>query len=62
MFMIVFLFAIIGFITGGIRFFVCWIAEGVKHDRFSPERKRAWRNVWIHFGVSCALVYIAMKM
>lgn len=62
MFVLMFLFGLIGFVSGSIRFFVCWIMEGINGDRFSSHRKRAWKNVWIHFGVTFLFFYLAFHM
>lgn len=62
MFMLMFLFGLIGIATGSIRFFVCWGAEHFKKDRFSDNRKRAWKKVWIHFGVTFLFFYLAFKL
>ena len=59
MLMILFFLGLIGLITGGIRFFSCWIAESIKSDRFSYHRKMVWRNVWIHFGATFFLFYLS---
>lgn len=62
MFMLMFALGLIGLVTGGIRFFICWTMEGIKKDRFSLERKRAWKNVWTHFGVTFAFFYLAVHI
>ncbi len=62
MFMILFFSGLIGLVTGGIRFFSCWIAESVKGDRFSCHRKMVWKNVWTHFGVTFLLFYLSFHI
>lgn len=62
MFMFIFMFDLIGLVTGGIRFFICWIAESIKSDRFSSHRRMVWRNVWIHFGVTFLFFYLAFHI
>lgn len=62
MFMLMFLLGLIGFVIGSLRFFVCWGAEHFKQDRFSESRKRAWKKVWIHFGVTFAFFYMAFRI
>lgn len=62
MFMVMFLLGLIGLGTGAIRFFSCWIVEGIKGDRFSTHRTMVWRNVWTHFGVTVLFFYLAFHM
>ncbi len=62
MFMVMFLLGLIGLSTGAIRFFSCWIVEGIKGDRFSTHRTMVWRNVWTHFGVTFLFFYLAFHM
>lgn len=62
MFMLMFLLGLTGFFTGVVHFFSCWIAEGFKGDRFSCHRKMAWRNVWIHYGVTFLFFYLAFHI
>ena len=62
MFMLMFLLGLIGLGTGAIRFFACWIDEGIRGDRFSTHRTMVWRNVWTHFGATFVCFYIAFYM
>lgn len=62
MFIIMFALGLLGLVTGGIRFFICWIAESVKSDRFSNHRRTVWRNVWIHFGATFLLFYLSFHI
>ena len=45
MFMLMFLFGLISFVTAAFHLFLCCGMEKYKGDRFSTHRKKAWRNV-----------------
>lgn len=62
MFMIAFALGLAGIVTGTIRFFACWLMESIKGDRFSDYRKREWRKVWIHYGVTFLFFYLAFHI
>jgi len=62
MFMLMFGLGLIGFITGAFRLFSCFIIEKIKCDRFSPHRKRVWRNVWIHYIITFLLFYLSYRL
>jgi hypothetical protein len=36
--------------------------EKYKGDRFTRHRKKAWRNVWLHFGVTFLFFYLAYRL
>lgn len=62
MFMLMFFLGLIGFVTGALRLISCWLAEKIKDDRFSPHRKRVWRNVWLHYGATFLFFYLSYRM
>ena len=62
MFMLMFLFGFISFVTAAFHLFLCCGMEKYKGDRFSPHRKKAWRNVWLHFGVTFLFCYLAYRL
>ena len=62
MFMLMFLFGLISFVTAAFHLFLCCGMEKYKGDRFSPHRKKAWRNVWLHFGVTFLFFYLAYRL
>lgn len=62
MFMLMFGLGLVGFVTGSLRLFACYIMEKVKGDRFTEHRKRAWRNVWLHYIVTFLLFYLSYRL
>ena len=62
MFMIMFLFGLISFVTAAFHLFLCCGMEKYKGDRFTRHRKKAWRNVWLHFGVTFLFFYLAYRL
>ena len=52
MFMLMFLFGLISFITAAFHLFLCCGMEMYKGDRSTPHRKKTWRNVRLHFVVT----------
>lgn len=52
MFMLMFLFGLISFVTAAFQLFMCCGIEMYKGDRSAPHRKKAWRNVRLHFVVT----------
>ena len=62
MFMLMFLFGFISFVTAAFHLFLCCGMEKYKGDRFSTHRKKAWRNVWLHFGVTFLFCYLAYRL
>ena len=62
MFMLMFFLGLIGFGTGALRLISCWLMETIKGDRFSEHRKRVWKNVWLHYGITFLLFYLSYRM
>lgn len=62
MFMLMFLFGLISFVTADFHLFLCYGMEKYKGDRFSPHRKKAWKNVRIHFYVTFLFFYLAFHI
>ena len=62
MFMLMFLFGLISFVTAAFHLFLCCGMEKYKGDRFTRHRKKAWRNVWLHFGVTFLFFYLAYRL
>lgn len=52
MFMLMFLFGLISFITAAFHLFLCCGMEMYKGDHSTPHRKKAWGNVRLHFVVT----------
>ena len=62
MFMIMFGLGLLGVVTGGFRTIVCYFGEIFKKDRHTMHRKRAWRNVLLHYGITFLLFYLSFRM
>lgn len=62
MFMLMFFLGLIGFVTGAFRLISCWLMEKIKDDRFSPHRKKVWRNVWLHYGITFLFFYLSFHL
>lgn len=61
MFMLMFLFGLISFITAAFHLFLCYGMEMYKGDRSTPHRKKAWRNVRLHFVVTFLFFCLAYR-
>lgn len=62
MFMLMFLFGLISFVTAAFHLLLCLGMETYKGDRSSPQRKKAWRNVRRHFYVTFLFFYLAYRL
>lgn len=62
MFMIMFGLGLIFFVTGAFRLIVCYFGEIIKGDRYTNYRKRAWRNVLLHYGVTFLFFYLSFHL
>lgn len=62
MFMLMFLFGLIGFITAAFHLFICYGMELYKGDRSTPHRKKAWKNVRLHFAMTFLFFYLAYRL
>ena len=62
MFMLMFLFGLISFVTAAFHLFLCCGMEMYKGGRSSPHRKKAWRNVRLHFGATFLFFYLAYRL
>lgn len=57
MFTLMFLSGLISFVTAAFYLFLCCGMEKYKGDRSSLHRKKAWKNIWLHFGVNMGSLY-----
>lgn len=62
MFMLMFLFGLISFVTAAFHLFVCCGMEMYKSDRSTPHRKKAWKSVRLHFVVTFLFFYLAYRL
>lgn len=62
MFMLMFLLGLISFITAAFHLFICCGMETYKGDRSTPYRKKAWRNVRLHFATTFLFFYLAYRL
>lgn len=62
MFMLMFLLGLISFITAAFHLFICYGMELYKGDRSTPHRKKAWKNVRLHFAMTFLFFYLAYRL
>lgn len=56
------MFGLISFITAAFHLFMCCSMEMYKGDRSTPQRKKAWRNIRLHFTVTFMFFYLAYRL